>query len=455
MSSINDLFGTPSSGQLESTVSELFKKSSGPVDALKVKAKVRTVLPAVTESAVEPQIEESVEVEESSSGEETTVKRKSETAGVEEEEISVVKKQKKAAKKGENDDLEERYYSKLLKDQEPEKEEQEKSQDAAETKEIEKPVVANSSVAKKQDFKEEELEKADKTVFVGNVPTDVITSKKAYKEFKLLFSTVVATQSETSGDEESTDNTKADLLAIASIRFRSISFDEALPRKVAFMQQKLHKARDSVNAYVVYKNKAAVNFVCKNLNGTVFYDHHLRTDSVAHPTKHDNKRSVFVGNLDFEEAEENLWKNFSSCGDIEYVRIVRDSKTNMGKGFAYVQFKDFQSVNKALLLDGRKINGTGRKLRVTRCKNMAKQQSKQASLSKKLTDTQRTKLGRAKKVLGKADRSTAGKQITIEGMRATKGDTTPGLKRKKQRSKTGRVTKRSTAFKKAAKEKSK
>lgn len=87
------------------------------------------------------------------------------------------------------------------------------------------------------------------------------------------------------------------------------------------------------------------------MNAVVFQDHHLRVDSVAHPAPHDKKRSIFVGNLDFEEIEESLWKHFEPCGDIEYVRIIRDSKTNMGKGFAYVQFKDLQSVNKALLLN--------------------------------------------------------------------------------------------------------
>lgn len=205
------------------------------------------------------------------------------------------------------------------------------------------------------------------------------------------------------------------------------------------------------------------------MNAVVFQDHHLRVDSVAHPAPHDKKRSIFVGNLDFEEIEESLWKHFEPCGDIEYVRIIRDSKTNMGKGFAYVQFKDLQSVNKALLLNEKPMKSQkqedentkkptkkARKLRVSRCKNMKKGTTIGTGLDRNgLTDSQRTRAGRAKKILGKADRATLGQEITIEGLRAKKGEGSTHLKKKKQRSATGRVTKRSIAFKKAQAEKSK
>lgn len=77
------------------------------------------------------------------------------------------------------------------------------------------------------------------------------------------------------------------------------------------------------------------------------------------------------------------------------------------------------------------------------------QNTRQSPLpNRKLNEQQKTKLGRAKKVLGKADRSKLGEELTIEGLRASKGETTPLLKRVKKRSKTGRVTKRSLAFKK-------
>jgi RNA recognition motif-containing protein len=48
-----------------------------------------------------------------------------------------------------------------------------------------------------------------------------------------------------------------------------------------------------------------------------------------------------VGNLPFDVQDEAIYTHFARCGKIEFVRIVRDKKTNIGKGFGYVQFKVF------------------------------------------------------------------------------------------------------------------
>jgi nucleolar protein 12 len=37
-------------------------------------------------------------------------------------------------------------------------------------------------------------------------------------------------------------------------------------------------------------------------------------------------------------VEEGLWRTFGQQGKVENVRVVRDPKTRVGKGFAYVQF---------------------------------------------------------------------------------------------------------------------
>ncbi|QLL34049.1 hypothetical protein HG536_0F03740 [Torulaspora globosa] len=416
-SSIDSLFGAVAPQEVDSSVSKLFGSSSGPVDSILVKNKKRTVVVQV-EAAEEAEEQPDGGVGEVSAAEEPL-------------------KKKPRRKRDDNTELEDRYFAKLAEVPEETQEtpDSDKEEDAVEKAEV-------GQQAKTIDLKEDELEKAERTVFVGNLSNEAITSKKVFKEFKKLFSS----------DLE--ENEQSSLFSIENVRFRSISFDEALPRKVAFVQQKLHKARGFVNAYIVYKKKQAVNKVCSRLNGQLFRLRHLRVDSVAHPAPHENKRSVFVGNLDFEEDDESLWAHFRSCGDIEYVRVVRDSRTNMGKGFAYIQFKDFQSVNKALLLDGKtmqsvKEHGSKRKLRVSRCKNI-KKNSPSSLENSKLNESHKTKFGRAKKVLGKADRATVGRELTVEGLRATKGQghAASHLKKRKQRSKTGRVTKRSLAFKK-------
>ncbi|CAI4950093.1 CGH_3_HP_G0046200.mRNA.1.CDS.1 [Saccharomyces cerevisiae] len=456
-SAIDNLFGNIDEKKIESSVDKLFSSSCGPINKLEVKSKTRTVLPdsKKRERAAEADQEEKEASKPDVSDEQT-----------EEVALPKVKKAKKSKRNDEDEDLEARYYAKLL------NEEAEAEDDKPTVTKTDETSVPLTSAAKKVDFKEDELEKAERTVFIGNILSTVITSKKVYKEFKKLFGTNPIAETEESGNEKEEESSKKsdnNEFAIESIRFRSISFDEALPRKVAFVQQKFHKSRDTINAYIVYKNKSAVRKICSNLNAVVFQDHHLRVDSVAHPAPHDKKRSIFVGNLDFEEIEESLWKHFEPCGDIEYVRIIRDSKTNMGKGFAYVQFKDLQSVNKALLLNEKPMKSQkqedentkkptkkARKLRVSRCKNMKKGTTIGTGLDRNgLTDSQRTRAGRAKKILGKADRATLGQEITIEGLRAKKGEGSTHLKRKKQRSATGRVTKRSIAFKKAQAEKSK
>ena len=40
-----------------------------------------------------------------------------------------------------------------------------------------------------------------------------------------------------------------------------------------------------------------------------------------------------------DTEEELLRQTFVDCGDIEAVRIVRDSKTGAGKGFGFILFK--------------------------------------------------------------------------------------------------------------------
>lgn len=295
-----------------------------------------------------------------------------------------------------------------------------------------------------------ELDKSARTVFLGNVPSNAISSKSDYKTLKAHFGTVGK---------------------VHSIRFRSIAFSEQIPRKAAFANHKLHEKQKTVNAYVVYTTLEGARAALK-LNGQICLDRHIRVDSVAHPGKHEPKRCIFVGNLDFEAQEESLWRHFGKCGKIEYVRIIRDSKTNVGKGFAYVQFEDAMVVDQALLFDGKKmVEGKktegDRKLRVSRAKAIkrnakgkpeveqrrAPSKKPQSTYVPKADPKQQATLGRATKLLGKAGATQLKKQATvIEGLRASA--TTPsGIKKggsgKKSGGKTrARQTKRSTAWKK-------
>ncbi|KAJ3017969.1 UNVERIFIED_CONTAM: Nucleolar protein 12, partial [Siphonaria sp. JEL0065] len=101
------------------------------------------------------------------------------------------------------------------------------------------------------------------------------------------------------------------------------------------------------------------------LNGHIFEGKHIRVDKAQKSEVNDTKQSIFLGNLSFDVAEEAIWEFFKDCGDIKNVRVVRDKKTNIGKGFGYVQFAEKQGVEVALKMDGKKL--AGRDVRVTKC----------------------------------------------------------------------------------------
>ncbi|XP_003390812.2 PREDICTED: nucleolar protein 12-like [Amphimedon queenslandica] len=105
---------------------------------------------------------------------------------------------------------------------------------------------------------------------------------------------------------------------------------------------------------------------CLELNGREVDGRHIRVD-LATPTN-DTHCSVFVGNVPFGADEEKLRKVFESCGPIDGIRIIKDTRTGINKGFAYVKFKDSSSVLFACKKNER-IEVEGRKLRVFRCRS--------------------------------------------------------------------------------------
>ncbi|KAL8918978.1 MAG: hypothetical protein Q9208_007028 [Pyrenodesmia sp. 3 TL-2023] len=233
------------------------------------------------------------------------------------------------------------------------------------------------------------LEKAARTVFLGNVTTSCIKFKSAKK-------TLLGHLSSFCPSLPAADTSHK----IESLRFRSTPFASGVgPKKAAYAKRELMDATTkSTNAYVVYTTSLAAREAVKRLNGSVVLERHLLVDSVAHPRKTDHRRCVFVGNLGFvdddsqinaakaetegkksiktkepSDVEEGLWRQFTKAGQVESVRVVRDGTTRVGKGFAYVQFQNENAVEKALLYDEKKYPPLlPRMLRVTRAKKMTK-----------------------------------------------------------------------------------
>lgn len=198
-----------------------------------------------------------------------------------------------------------------------------------------------------------ELEKASRTIFLGNVASSTISSKADKKTLMSHLSSFIdALPPPPSGKPSH---------KLESLRFRSTAYaTAALPKKAAFAKKDIMTATTkSTNAYAVYSTAFAAREAVKKLNGTIVLDRHLRVDGVAHPAKTDHRRCVFVGNLGFvddeslleqdgensrkrskipSDVEEGLWRQFGKAGEVESVRVIRDEKTRVGKGFAYVQF---------------------------------------------------------------------------------------------------------------------
>jgi nucleolin len=67
--------------------------------------------------------------------------------------------------------------------------------------------------------------------------------------------------------------------------------------------------------------------------------------------------TVFVGHLSWNVDSDWLKSEFEECGEIVSARVQMDRNTGKSRGFAYVEFSDPASVEKALKLSGKEIDG--------------------------------------------------------------------------------------------------
>lgn len=309
------------------------------------------------------------------------------------------KKDRKRKRKDDFEDLEDKYLSKLADDDDDEPSEKKQkaentdalTNDGSEAEDDKDTTIVHESLLQKTDgdHADVEVDKANRTLFLGNVSSEAISSSKAKKQLMTHLASPLSELDAASGPHK-----------VESIRFRSVAVaGGGLPKRAAYITKALMaETTKSTNAYAVYSTPLAARAALKVLNGTVVLDRHLRADSVAHPAPVAHRRCVFVGNLGFvddetviqtdaegvntakkrnkvpADIEEGLWRTFGQhAGKVESVRVPRDAATRVGKGFAYVQFYDGNDVEGALLLDGKKFPPMlPRALRVSRAKDPRK-----------------------------------------------------------------------------------
>ena len=95
------------------------------------------------------------------------------------------------------------------------------------------------------------------------------------------------------------------------------------------------------------------------------YEHGVEEeeDLPAGETLESDKRSVYVGQVDYGATPEELQEHFKSCGTINRITILVDKWTGSPKGYAYVEFADEDSVQNAVLLNDTMFRG--RQIKVT------------------------------------------------------------------------------------------
>ncbi|KAH9999636.1 hypothetical protein BJV74DRAFT_709618, partial [Russula compacta] len=266
-----------------------------------------------------------------------------------------------------------------------------------------------------------------RTIFLGNVPMEVTKGKSALKDLKRhILSHVPEAKIESLRFRSVAFERPTSAAAPAprahslerTAEWRTAKGDEASapqPRlsaadkkRIAFIKHDFHAEADAVTVYVVFAyggdlapDEAAKRAIAA-LDNTLYMGCTLRADIVGGASGIGNpKCTVFVGSLDFASREEDLRVFFEGvvsaergprsavAGDsdsddeggtsahgakpktwVTRVRIVRDKDTQLGKGFAYIQFADRECVDEILALEPGKLKFAKRKLRVERCKTL-------------------------------------------------------------------------------------
>ncbi|EQL36802.1 hypothetical protein, variant [Blastomyces dermatitidis ATCC 26199] len=275
------------------------------------------------------------------------------------------------------------------------------------------------------------LDKSARTVFLSNVSTEAIKSKSAKKTLLRHLSSFIPSL------PESATPHKIESIRFRSTAFATRSMPKrAAYAKRELMDSTTRstnayvvytttaaarRAPQALNGSVILDRHLRVDSVahpapvdykrCIFVGNLGFVDEETPSDDNAEQQQQqqqqeEKKKKEKKKNTPRADVEEGLWRTFNeharastvaaqpststpapsnnngdrsnntspaALGPVESVRVVRDPATRIGKGIAYVQFRDENAVEAALLLDGQKFPPLlPRRLRVTRAKRVLK-----------------------------------------------------------------------------------
>lgn len=231
-----------------------------------------------------------------------------------------------------------------------------------------------------------------KTVFVGNVPVPA-SAKQLQKIFRACGK-------------------------IEKIWFRSIciSDESKRPQRAKIIQKELGTSKDSKNAYILFQLVNDAQGAKAKLNQVLFQGKHLRVDTLGQGLDEqegefkiisksgrntcvnpweDFTRTIFIGNLPFVVSEEEIRSQFTDCGKIENVRLIRDPKTHLGKGIGYIMFSNKEEMKAALDKARPGMRFKQRDLRIARAvepKRREKKKNRQAAALEERRERRRERL---------------------------------------------------------------
>ncbi|KAI1842241.1 hypothetical protein JX265_006867 [Neoarthrinium moseri] len=63
---------------------------------------------------------------------------------------------------------------------------------------------------------------------------------------------------------------------------------------------------------------------------------------------HEASRKIYVGNLGFQNTEDDLWYHFEKCGEIDWVKVATFEDSGKCKGYGWVKFREVEAAEAAV-----------------------------------------------------------------------------------------------------------
>lgn len=82
-----------------------------------------------------------------------------------------------------------------------------------------------------------------------------------------------------------------------------------------------------------------------------------KMQATGHTTQYPESEQLYVGNLSYQMNMHQLKEVFSKYGDVQNVRLIKNTRTGRSKGFAFITYANTKDAKKALSLHGCEVRG--------------------------------------------------------------------------------------------------